>query len=712
MCLLRGKKKKPYPSKENTGSMTHPSVHLQISSEVVPSVPCWFAEVVIVAQLFTTSGLLQAIEQRVRFARPRFGTYEVIDFVAVLIGYVVSAEPTLLAFYERLTPFASAFMALFGRKTLPHRSTLSRFLAALDQPTVEALRSLFLEDLVMRTGQTFPPGGLWDRLGAHWLIIDVDGTKHAARQRALPSLPELPVAHRRFDQICAPAYLGRKRGEVARTRTTVLQPHSQHWLGSFSGAGNGDYRGELARACDAIISYASWLCLPLSHILVRLDGLYGTGAVLIELLSSRVGVIVRCKEYGLLDLPAVAARLQLPPDHHTTHPESGARRALFDCPDIALSPSGPRVRLIIATHPATSTNKPPIGVLRAETVYELFLTTAPRPAFTCADVLDLYLHRGSFETVLADEDVEQDADRWCSRTACGQEFWQILNQWIWNLRLELGLHLAPSPMRLTEFAPARALASAQEPLSEPPCEPAQQPLSEPPCEPAQEQTAEQVSESLLYGPPRWARQSFTKGFAGADFALQPDGTLHCPAGHPLTVQERRPERNGSVRMVYGARACHCRPCPLRGQCQKSAATLKPRQVSAVFWPVASNTSVPAQSHPVEASSERESSPLPQPASYPVLWGDWPRCHLRRRWIGLLRTQTVDLTFGSAKLEEILETPHDDVQTRAQRAHWRITWQERMARNAHLASASPLTITIYGLPASFARYVGIGLVTAA
>src|SRR6266496_1877860 len=629
MCLLRGKKKKPYPSKENTGSMTHPSVHLQISSEVVPSVPCWFAEVVIVAQLFTTSGLLQAIEQRVRFARPRFGTYEVIDFVAVLIGYVVSAEPTLLAFYERLTPFASAFMALFGRKTLPHRSTLSRFLAALDQPTVEALRSLFLEDLVMRTGQTFPPGGLWDRLGAHWLIIDVDGTKHAARQRALPSLPELPVAHRRFDQICAPAYLGRKRGEVARTRTTVLQPHSQHWLGSFSGAGNGDYRGELARACDAIISYASWLCLPLSHILVRLDGLYGTGAVLIELLSSRVGVIVRCKEYGLLDLPAVAARLQLPPDHHTTHPESGARRALFDCPDIALSPSGPRVRLIIATHPATSTNKPPIGVLRAETVYELFLTTAPRPAFTCADVLDLYLHRGSFETVLADEDVEQDADRWCSRTACGQEFWQILNQWIWNLRLDLGLHLAPSPMRLTEFAPARALASAQEPL----------------CEPPQEQTAEQVSESLLYGPPRWARQSFTKGFAGADFALQPDGTLHCPAGHPLTVQERRPERNGSVRMVYGARACHCRPCSLRDQCQEATTTKKPASGSVpLFGP-------PHPPHLLRPRLHRQQAPLmlreplPSPAEsapFPVLWGDWPRCPIRRRWFQLLRSQTVIL----------------------------------------------------------------------
>jgi hypothetical protein len=31
-------------------------------------------------------------------------------------------------------------------------------------------------------------------------------------------------------------------------------------------------------------------------------------------------------------------------------------------------------------------------------------------------VLDLYLHRGSFETVLADEDEEQEMDRWYSHT--------------------------------------------------------------------------------------------------------------------------------------------------------------------------------------------------------------------------------------------------------------------------------------------------------
>ena len=452
--------------------------------------------------------------------------------------------------------------------------------------------------------------------------------------------------------------------------------------------------------------------MPLASILIRLDGLYGTTAVLTPLLSSGMGVIVRSKEYGLLDLPAVAARLTLPPDAQTTHPESGAQRALFDCPDLALLPGGPRVRLIVATHPATSTAKPPIGVLRAGTVYELFLTTAPQTAFTCADVLGLYLHRGSFESVLAHADQEQDTDRWCSHTPCGQEFWQIVNQWLWNLRLEFGQHLSPTPMRLTEFAPAhQEAAGAVSELAR------QEEAAGVVAEPAHQATAVTASEPLLSGPPQWAHRSFTKGFAGADFTLQPDGTLRCPADHPLTVQERRPERNGSVRMVYGARITHCRPCPLREQCQESTTTKKPRQVSAVVWPVEASTPTLAQlsAHPVAVSSEQRSSPPPElPAPHPVLWGDWPRCHLRRQWMRVLRTQTVTLTSGSAQQEEKreVEAQHTQVQTRAQRAHWRLSWHERMARNARLSTASPLEVTIHGLPAAFAQSFGLNVVTAA
>jgi hypothetical protein len=119
-------------------------------------------EVAAFAQVLTHTGTLKKIQEQVRFARARFGQYDLLDFVVVLIGYAISGEPTLQTFYERLLPFAEPFMALFERKQLPHRSTLSRFLAALDQATVEALRVLFQEDLPERHPFA-SAGGLWDR---------------------------------------------------------------------------------------------------------------------------------------------------------------------------------------------------------------------------------------------------------------------------------------------------------------------------------------------------------------------------------------------------------------------------------------------------------------------------------------------------------------------------------------------------------------------
>jgi len=639
--------------------------------------------VAVVAHVFSQLGLQKAIEERVRFVRARMGDYEVIDFVVMLIGYAVSGERTLQSFYQRLLPFAEPFMALFGRANLPHPATLSRFLAALDQAPVEALRTLFQEDLVARSAFASPPGGLWDRLGSHWTVVDVDGTKQAVRQRALPQTADLPAPHRRFELVAAPAYLGRKRGEIARTRTTVLQAHTHQWLGTFGNAGNGDYRGELLRARAVISSYASALALPLSHVLTRLDGLYGNAAPLADLLSAGgPGVIVRGKDYHLLNLPAVRARLQQPPDQQTRHPESGTSRALYDCLDIPLTPTGPRVRMLLAARMATA-SPPSIGMVHNGMVYEQVLTTVPPNAFTPADVLDLYLHRGSFETVLADEDQEQDPDRWVSHTPCGQEFWQILSQWIWNLRLEFGQHVSASPMRLTELT----YSQVDEPVQA--------------SEPVRASEPVQADASVSYGPPQWARRSFTKGFAGADFALQPDGTLRCPTDHPLYPQERRAERDGSVRVLYAARIGHCRSCPLRAQCQENSTTSKPRRVSAVFWPLTSTTSPPDE-------------PLPeQPAlSRPVLWGDWERCHLRRHWFSLLRTQTVLLTFGSVQHEAREDVHLPDVLTRAQRAHWRLSWEQRLARNARLPPTPPLEVTIHGLPVSFAQVFGFDVVMAA
>src|SRR5258708_20097016 len=45
-----------------------------------------------------------------------------------------------------------------------------------------------------------------------------------------------------------------------------------------------------------------------------------------------------------------------------------------------------------------------------------------------------------------------------------------------------------------------------------------------------------------------------------------------------------PPREGSMRVLYAARIGHCRPCPLRSQCQESHSRVKPRRVSASFCP--------------------------------------------------------------------------------------------------------------------------------
>ena len=286
------------------------------------------------------------------------------------------------------------------------------------------------------------PGGLFDRQGNHSLVFDVDGTREAARQRALPQMADQPAPQRRLRPLCAPGYTGRERGEVVRSRTTILQAHTHQFLGTFGNPGNGEYRVELRLAVTAIQSYLQAHHHPEERVLLRLDGQDGTGAVMADLAG--LPFVMRGKDSQLLKRAEVQARLKLPPDQLLAHPESGLVRSLYDCPNLPQGPEDMRCRLVVATHPAGAT-KSRIGVTRSGVVYERFVTRLPQSAFTASDVVALYLHRGAFENALADEDQEQDPDRWVSHAANGQEAWQIVSQWLWNLRLELGHVLEPTP---------------------------------------------------------------------------------------------------------------------------------------------------------------------------------------------------------------------------------------------------------------------------
>ena len=629
-------------------SIADGSVHIQTSSESVPSPPSWFGEVVLMAAHLRKHDVQTKISEGVRFARRRFGHYEVIDFLAVLFGYARSFERTLEAFYEGLQPFAAPFMALFERDRLPSRSALSRFLAALTSAPVDALRTLFLDDLESRPlTHDKQTGGLADRAGNEWVVFDIDGTREAARQRALPQTEDLPPPSRRLEEVCAAGYTGRKRGQVVRTRTVISQAHSFQWLGSFGNRGNGRYREELRQGLAAIGRYLAAHQLPQERALLRLDGHYGTGAVLADLAG--FAFVTRGKEYTVLDHPLVQARLHLPPDQVQQRPESQRVRSLYDCPQVPVGPEGVLCRVVVATHPAGN-KKSPVGVTRAGVVYELFFTNLPQQAFTTSDVVELYLHRGAFEPAQASEDQEIDPDRWCSHTACGQEAWCIVSQWVWNLRLELGHQLGPTPLRTTEFAPAQAEANAQQPVT------------------------------CGYGKPTLAAPWKAGRFSGQDFALQPDGTLRCPANQKLSAHERRKEADGSLRVVYAASIRSCRPCPLREQCHwNGSATAKPRQVSVLL-------------HPLVVGSA------------PLLWRDWSRRAHRRACMQLVRHQHIEVSLPSSAVASPGKTAV--ILSRAQRAHYRLSWQERLARNARVSTAGQVTIRLFGVPESFATSLGL------
>jgi hypothetical protein len=279
------------------GTVPHPCVDIHTTPASQPSIPPWFAEIALIAAYLRGHGLLEALSTQVRLVRKRFGHYEVIDFLALLFCYAISGERTLQTFFDRLQPFTEPFMALFERGEVPHRSTLGRFLAAVDTSCLETLRSLFMQASFTWGWTQETIGGLWDRTGHRYLVFDIDATREAARQRKLPTNAELPLAWRRLDVLCGPGYMGHRRGEVVRTRTTVLQMHTRQWLGSFGGRGNGDYRGELQAGLTAVTTYLTTWELPVTSGIVRVDGQYGDSSVIADIMATGVQIVVRKRGY-------------------------------------------------------------------------------------------------------------------------------------------------------------------------------------------------------------------------------------------------------------------------------------------------------------------------------------------------------------------------------------------------------------------------------
>ena len=91
-------------------------------------------------------------------------------------------------------------------------------------------------------------------------------------------------------------------------------------------------------------------------------------------------------------------------------------------------------------------------------------------------------------------------------------------------------------------------------------------------------------------------------------------------------------------------------------------------------------------------------------SAPLLWRDWSRRQHRRACMHLLRQQQVVVQID--QVPSACSPP--TLLSRAQRAHSRLDWPQRLARNARIPTASRVTIRLFGVPESFAILLGLAI----
>ena len=261
-------------------------------------------------------------------------------------------------------------------------------------------------------------------------------------------------------------------------------------------------------------------------------------------------------------------------------------------------------------------------------------------------------------TRLSDEDLEQDPERWASHAATGQECWQVVSQWVWNLRLELGHALDPEALRTTEFAPALL--------------------------PAQKEAADFPSFPLGYGPAEQALPWKHSRFSGRDFP--PSRMERC-----AVLPGSRSSRKSGAEKPMGACAWSMRP---------ASAGVAPvpcvNSVNGMAVLLPSRAFVSVLLHPLVVGSA------------PLLWKDWSRRQHRRACKQGLGSQRVEV---QVKPTDSPSPPEQKavILSRAQRAHYRLTWAERLARHVRPLTAGRVTIRLFGVPERFATSLGLATV---
>jgi hypothetical protein len=383
------------------------------------------------------------------------------------------------------------------------------------------------------------------------------------------------------------------------------------------------------------------------------------------------------------------------------HPETKQQREVFELGFLEDSWSGYTrpIRVVVMRSPLAPGAKPRIGKRIEDHAYELVLTSIPVHALNAVDIVSLYLGRGGFEKSLGDEDQECDCDRWCSWHPCGQEFWQILAQWVWNWRVWVGWKQHPDSLRQTLWQPAAveaeaesiALTEHEQPAPAAPLTSAGATKTHPPFA---------DSASVHYGPMQvvesWARSNGK--FAGNDFTIESERSLRCPAGHVMGRREVRQNGRGDLLLIFSMNRRRCLECPLQDKCIADGSAMTNGRRITVMRRKLLDDALPLDS--VACTTRCINVPRTK-AVHPVIWEDLPAVFLRRDWARQLRQHQLHFDAVVPRVEKQTSTP---LLSRDQRAHRRINWSDRLARNALDPLGQHWKVRLFGISSMLARFI--------
>jgi hypothetical protein len=89
---------------------------------------------------------------------------------------------------------------------------------------------------------------------------------------------------------------------------------------------------------------------------------------------------------------------------------------------------------------------------------------------------------------------------------------------------------------------------------------------------------------------------------------------------------------------------------------------------------------------------------------PLLWRDWSRREHRRACMHLVRHQRIEMSLPPPATAS--PHPTDGILSRAQRAHSRLSWGERLTGNRCSEALGQVTIKLFGVPEDFAELIGL------